>query len=494
MKLQRADCLVTLQAARPFHAEPPPRPDAHAWTGQNSAVGALLYLLTQLTSSPVGPLVTKAISAGSNVLPSRLVECLPTALQNAWPTTKVASLFVPQDQEDDASTPSSTTCSPDDIASSSHELFVKPGPPQSSQSHRNDVGPSPTAALPEEFATNALGLVFHEDTPVDKQERPSLGARSRRPANLSLRDWNQPAYDWTSEDKRRDSHPFDPKFSPPFHSPTFAESPSYASLQQLPPTPPSPAFPRAEVRTRNPEARSEEDTHEDSDWSSHDSDDEDEYFQTPPTFVSGPGSPAWTSPVIPLAPPPTLKLRHRLLTPPIRPRPSLPVRARTMPLVVDDDRGRSPKSNACARRRQGSKRSPPRRHTTTSRAVEPVEDERVGVSDESTGEITGDVTVETDERFVDLGAIRRSRRSHAQIGSEATIRSTTPGSASPSPPPSQSLALVSSVPDWTAATVHRKRSKSLFFSEQWRLYALGKENERRVGEGYWLMSNWVDLD
>ncbi|KAK4049127.1 hypothetical protein OIV83_004355 [Microbotryomycetes sp. JL201] len=484
------------QVRRQFHATLATN-DRTGATAASSMTDALVYVVSNLAQLPLAQSVLRAGSAwlpsivrerwqpqlGDNDLETETTTTTMNQIQHSLPCTRVDTAAASPACE----APTNFGVSP------SLKLDVSLGPRRST-THRSpqagDRTPPPTPPAHE----NALGLVFDTATVTQPIDGSAL-AKRRRSRPLSVPTW-QPAativYSRDTHGRRAAAeslNPFDPRFSPPI---AVSQSSAHSSRQspppetdELPPTPPSPqvgsSTPTPPVTWSNMAACFEDEE-----------DDDDEYFSTPPTFASGPGSPLWTSP-----PPPPSTPRHGFLHstfPNIRQRPTLPSRRQTNPLTCSDNsRGRSPKSDACARIRPGRRRSPPRPESPRSHPLPLHEsnDADCAIVSDSEDELSGEALA-TDERFVDIRAIRRQRSSHALTCLACTSLT------SPSPPPAKSLALVSTSPDWTAATMHRKRSKSLFFGEQWRMYALGKENERRTGEGYWASepcrgAGWVDL-
>lgn len=89
---------------------------------------------------------------------------------------------------------------------------------------------------------------------------------------------------------------------------------------------------------------------------------------------------------------------------------------------------------------------------------------------------------EEDSRFVDLAHLRRVH--YLSLSLQA-------------PPSSSASSSRSNSPDGTTARRRQKRG-SLYFAEQFRLYALGTANLKRTGEGYWRDvgrgGSWFDLE
>ncbi|KAK4055856.1 hypothetical protein OIO90_003111 [Microbotryomycetes sp. JL221] len=490
-------------------------------TAVTTASSILTHVISNLNSLPFGSLVLRACSAGSSFLPVTLqLNVLGNESQQS-------------DSRSYCSTPSSSTtstalssCQPSPASSLDdtclgvsviEDFDVSPNAQVGSRADR--------ASLPSRKAQdvtdggNALGLVFDnvvnteyndcDASIVSSSSQPTTSQRSSRQRSrpISVPTWQPAANLYPSQHGH--AHPFDPRFSPPArqrdHTPRCSASASSSSSSSsspwspnssldLPPTPPSPL-----ISDNRATWDSKDEMYED--------DDDEEYFRTPPMFPSGPGSPSWASPRLPTVPPPSP--RHNRFSHfgrIIRQRPTLPVRDDSRKRsALDDGRGRSPKSDSCGRFRRGRRRSPPRQdmveddvhRSPSSRgcAIASDSDDDDDDVDENQEVLVGQNETSVDDRFIDIKAIRRQRsyETLSKVKSQPNLTMTL--SASPSPPPAQSLALVSSVPDWTAATMHRKRSKSLFFGEQWRMYALGKDNERRTGEGYWRAkgAGWVDL-
>lgn len=95
------------------------------------------------------------------------------------------------------------------------------------------------------------------------------------------------------------------------------------------------------------------------------------------------------------------------------------------------------------------------------------------------------LAIEFDERFVDLAELRRMHT--------LSLSSSCTSSASPSPSrvraPSPSKA-----DEFESITQQRRRSKTLYFGGQYWLFALGRANARRTGEGYWSDRERWDLE